>query len=235
MKTGIFYGISVGTGDPELITVKGLRLLQHCPVVAFPAGIKGQGIAEAIVAPWLKPNQQTLALKFPYVREKELLEAAWEIAAKEVWQHLNEGVDVAFACEGDISFYSTFSHLARTLKRLYPEVKILNIPGICSPVAAAADLGIPLTVNQEKLTILPALYAIDNLETALDNAEVLVLLKVSSVYPQVWDILDKWGLLQQSYVVVKAGSSDRVIYADLTNHRELKLPYFSLLIVSCLA
>ena len=187
---GTLYGISVGTGDPELITVKGLRLLQSTKVIAFPAGIDRQpGIAQKIISQWLQPSQITIPLDFPYVRERNILEAAWAKSAHKVWHYLQQGEDVAFACEGDISFYSTFTHLATTLKRLYPTAIVTTVPGVCSPVAAASDLGIPLTINHQRLTILPALYTVNELETALDTAEVLVLLKVSSVYQQVWQIL----------------------------------------------
>ena len=231
---GTLYGISVGTGDPELITIKGLRLLQKTPVIAFPAGINQQlGIAQKIINRWLQPSQITIALNFPYVRERTILESAWAESASKVWHYLQQGQDVAFACEGDISFYSTFTHLATTLKQLYPSIKVTTVPGVCSPVAAASDLGIPLTINHQRLTILPALYTVDELETALDTAEVLVLLKVSSVYQQVWQILQQRNLLERSFVVEKASFSDRKIYANLIEYPNLQLPYFALLIVDC--
>lgn len=234
VNLGTLYGVSVGTGDPELITVKGLRLLQKTKIIAFPAGINNQlGIAQQIITQWLQPTQITLPLDFPYVRNKAILQAAWHKSANIVWQYLQKGEDVAFACEGDISFYSTFTHLATSLKQLEPTVKIATIPGVCSPVAAASDLGIPLTINHQRLTVLPALYTVKELETALDTAEVVVLLKVSSVYRQVWQILQQRQLLKYSFVVEKTTFSDRKIYTNLINHPDLQLPYFSLLLVKC--
>ena len=231
---GTLYGISVGTGDPELITVKGLRLLQSTRVIAFPAGINQQpGVAQKIITRWLQPSQIKVALDFPYVRERAILETAWAKSANKVWHYLQKGQDVAFACEGDISFYSTFTHLATTLKQLYPSAIITTVPGVCSPVAAASDLGIPLTINHQRLTILPALYTVEEVEIALDTAEVLVLLKVNSVYQQVWQILQQRHLLKHSYVVVKASYSDRKIYTNLIDYPNLQLPYFALLIVDC--
>jgi precorrin-2/cobalt-factor-2 C20-methyltransferase len=231
---GTLYGISVGTGDPELITVKGLRLLQTTKIIAFPAGINERlGIAQKIIQQWLKPDQISIPLHFPYVRDRVILESAWHKSANIVWQYLQQGQDIAFACEGDISFYSTFTHLATTLKQLAPAVKIITIPGVCSPVAAASNLGIPLTIEDQRLTILPALYVVEQLETALNNAEVVVLLKVSSVYQQVWEILQRRNLLEHSFVVEKATSGDRKIHQNLANYPNLKLPYFSLLIVHC--
>ncbi len=232
MQLGILYGISVGTGDPDLITVKGLRILQTVDIVTFPQGIGDKlGVAEKIIRQWLKPQQTTIALDFPYVREQDILESAWQKSAKIIWQYLQQGKNVAFACEGDVSFYSTFTYLANTLKQLHPEAIIETVPGVCSPTAAASDLQIPLTVRNQRLTILPAMYTVEELETALDSAEVVVLLKVSSVYQQVWQILQKRGLLNSSWVVEKASCSDRKIYRNLQLHPDLKLPYFSLLLI----
>ena len=232
MKIGTLYGISVGTGDPELITVKGLKILQSSKVVAFPAGIKGKlGIAQQIVAPWMNPNQQQLALTFPYVQEQEILEAAWKNAAVQVWQYLQQGVDVTFVCEGDVSFYSTFSYLAQTLQQIHPEVLVQSIPGVCSPMAASSALGFPLTVGAEKLVVLPAIYQLKELEAVLDWADVVVLMKVASVYQQVWQILNQHNLLERSRVVERATLPEMVIYNGLRDRPNLKLPYFSILIV----
>ncbi|MDB9315414.1 precorrin-2 C(20)-methyltransferase [Spirulina sp. CS-785/01] len=232
MQLGTLYGISVGTGDPELITVKGLRYLQQADVVAFPAGIKGKaGMAEQIIAPWVQNQQATLALDFPYVQDNVTLTQAWEKAAERVWRVLQQGKTVAFACEGDVSFYSTFTYLAQTLHQHHPQVKIEIVPGVSSPAAATALLGIPLTVQKQRLVILPALYTVHDLERALDWAEVVVLLKVASVYDQIWPILQKRGVLERSWVVERVTWPEQQIYADLQNSPTLKLSYFSILII----
>ncbi len=229
---GILYGIGVGPGDPELLSVKGLRCLQAAPVVAFPAGVQGKsGVAQRIIEPWIDAAQIQLPLYFPFVQDQSVLKQAWHKASQQVWQHLCQGRDVAFVSEGDISFYSTFTYLAQTLKDLYPEAVVESIPGICSPMAAAASLGIPLTVQGDRLAIIPALHGIDDLESVLAWAEVVVLLKVSSVYPQVWQHLKQLNLLQHSSIVVRASSSQQVIYQDLRQYPTLELPYFSLLII----
>ncbi|MEM6611198.1 MAG: precorrin-2 C(20)-methyltransferase [Cyanobacteria bacterium P01_C01_bin.72] len=232
MKLGILYGISVGTGDPELITVKGLRILQNSSMIAFPAGINNRpGIAQNIVQVWLKPEQQVLPLEFPYVQSELQLQQAWLDAAERVWHYLNQGIDVAFACLGDISFYSTFTYLAQVLQQSHPEVTIETVPGVSSPMAIASELGIPLTVNQQKMAVIPALYAVSELEIALDWAEIVVLLKVSSVYAQVWQILQKRSLLEKSAIVEKATFPEQKIYRDLRNYASLNLSYFSVLLI----
>ena len=232
MKIGTLYGISVGTGDPELITVKGLRLLQKSKIVAFPAGINQKpGIAEQIINQWLQSEQITIALDFPYTKDETILQEAWQLAATQIWQYLNQGIDVAFACIGDVSFYSTFTYLAQTIQKFYGEVPIITVPGICSPTAAAADLQIPLTTGNQSLTILPAIYSWQDLEQALASSDVVVLMKVSSVYRQVWQILQQHNLLKSSSLVERASFCDRKIYSNLKEHPNLQLSYFSILII----
>lgn len=231
-KLGRLYGISVGTGDSELITVKGLRLLQQAEVVAFPAGVGGKpGIAQQIISPWLTLSQQQLPLVFPYVQDNATLTQAWQTAAEQVWDHLQQGQTVAFACEGDVSFYSTFNYLAQTLEQLHSEVVIERIPGVCSPLAAAAVTGLPLTVSSQRLAVLPALYTIGELEAVLEWAEIIVLMKVSSVYHKVWQVLQKHQLLECSWVVERATFPNQVIYKDLRDRASLQLSYFSILVI----
>jgi precorrin-2/cobalt-factor-2 C20-methyltransferase len=138
---------------------------------------------------------------------------------------------VAFVCEGDVSFYSTFTYLAEMLQHLHPECVVQTVPGVCSPMAAASALGIPLTVREQRLVVLPALYNVGELETILDWADVVVLMKVSSVYPEVWQVLHRRQLLEKAFVVERATLPEQVIYQDLRDRPALKLPYFSLLIV----
>ncbi len=232
MQVGTLYGISVGPGDRELITLKGLRILKQAAVVAFPAGVRGKpGIAQHIVDEWLGSHQVQLALTFPYVQDTVMLTQAWQQAAEQVWQYLNLGQDVAFVCEGDVSFYSTFTYLAQMLQQLHPECVVETVPGVCSPMAAASALGVPLTVRDQRLVVLPALYNVGELEKVLDWADVLVLMKVNSVYEEVWNVLHRRQLLEHAWVVERATLPEQVIYEDLRDRPHLKLPYFSLLIV----
>lgn len=229
---GTLYGISVGPGDPELITLKGLRRLKQVSVITFPAGVADQpGLAEQIVAEWIAPQQKTLPLHFPYVQDRVQLTQAWETAAHQVWPFLAQGQDVAFVCVGDVSFYSTFTYLAQNLIQQHPEAVIQWIPGVCSPLAAAAALGLPLAQQGQKLAVLPALYTLSELVAVLTWADVVVLLKVGSVYPQVWQLLQQKGLLECSTVVEWATFPQQVIHQDLRDKPNLVLPYFSLLMI----
>lgn len=233
---GTLYGISVGPGDPELLTIKGLRLLQQAPIVAFPAGVRGKpGFAEQAIAQWLQPTQVQLPLTFPYVQDTEVLLAAWQLAADQIWHYLEQGQNVAFACEGDVSFYSTFTYLAQTLQQRHPQVSIQPIPGVCSPLASAAAFNMPLTFRQQRLVVLPALYTVTELETVLQWADVVVLMKVSSVYAQVWTLLQQYDLLPHSYAIAWATLPQQQIYTNLQTQPNLALPYFSLLIIQVTA
>ena len=229
---GMLYGVGVGPGDPELITLKALRLLKSAPIVAFPAGTKGRlGIAQGIISQWLSPEQVQLALKFPYTEDRQILAEAWQVASDRVWRYLQQGQDVVFAAEGDVSFYSTFTYLAQTLQQFHPGVRIQATPGVCSPLSAAAVLGIPLTIQAQRLAVLPALYSLGCLEAALSWADVVVLLKINSVYRRVWSVLQKHQLLAHSYVVENATKPDQMIYADLSDRPQLRLSYFSILVI----
>jgi precorrin-2/cobalt-factor-2 C20-methyltransferase len=229
---GKLYGLSVGPGDPELITVKALNILQRVAIIASPAGINGQiGIASNIVKQWLQPSQVQLPLDFPYVQDENILTQAWQDAAHQVFVYLNQGQDVAFVCEGDVSFYSTFTYLAAAMQKLYPQVDIETVAGVCSPMATASVLGIPLTIRSQKLAILPVMYDVQELSTALDWAEVVILMKVRAVYQEVWQILKARNLLDHAYVVEKSTWPDQVIYDHLGDRPQLQLSYFSLMLI----
>lgn len=236
---GKLYGIGAGPGDPELITVKGLKILQRSPLVAFPSGRNGNpGIAQQIIHTWLSPEQQTLALDFPYIQDDQALQQAWDKAAAQVLPHLQRGQDVCFVSEGDVSFYSTFSYLAHSVQKLAapnrsqesgPE--IITIPGICSPLTAAAMATQPLTLRQQKLVVLPALYDAAALAQAMDFADVVVLMKIGPEYRKIWSILKGQNCLEQSYIVERASWPQQKIYRDLGDRPSLSLDYFSLWII----
>ncbi|MGF1536582.1 MAG: precorrin-2 C(20)-methyltransferase [Elainellaceae cyanobacterium] len=244
--TGTLYGVSAGPGDPDLITLRALKLIQSTTVVAFPAGQGDRpGVAQRIIEPWLTPRHIQLPLRFPYTQDPETLAAAWRQAAAAVACYLQHE-DVVFVSEGDVGFYSTFAYLAEHVHRLHPAVAIVPVPGVCSPLAAAAVLGVPLALGDQRLTVLPALYTVSrgagsgdgpieagvsNLETALDTSDAVVLMKVSSVYSQVWHILQRRQLLVASAVVEWATSDRQRLYRDLSDRPSLELSYFSIMIV----
>ncbi|MEB3232773.1 MAG: precorrin-2 C(20)-methyltransferase [Leptolyngbyaceae bacterium] len=229
---GKLWGIGVGPGDGEWLTLKGLRILQSVPVVACPQNRQGDpGMAYGIVKEYVRSHQTILPLYLPFVRDLVELQQAWDQAGKQVIEHLSQGQDVAFITEGDASFFSTFTYVAEAVHRFAPAVDITPIPGVCSPLAAMAALRMPLAIANEKIAILPALYDISELERVLDWADVVVLMKVASVFSQVWQQLAAAHLLEHSSLVEWVGSPQETRYPTLTGLAHHQPPYFSLLIV----
>ncbi len=232
MGLGTFWGISAGAGDPDWITVKAAKLLSSVNWVACPQNASGQpGLAYQIVRPWLRPEQTLLPLHLPFVTQPEQLQAAWRAAAEQLAPPLEQGEDIAFVCEGDVGLYSTFAYVAQALRERIPTLPIQAIPGVSSPLAAAALLGSPLVLGSEKLAILPALFALSELEQACTWAEVVVLMKVAPVYPQVWQWLAARGWLEQARLVIWAGWPQQAIFSTLEGLADYQPPYFSLLIL----
>lgn len=229
---GILWGIGTGHGKAEWLTIEGLKILQSVPVVAMPQNIQGEaGMAYQIVKDYIQPQQTILPLALPFVTDREILDRAWDNAAKELISILAKGQDIAFIAEGDISFYSTFTYIARSVNNLAPSVQIEAIPGICSPLAAAAALKIPLSIGNEKIAILPALYSIAELEKALDWAEVVISSKLSSVFSEVWQLLAQKHLLEQASLVEWIGGPKEKIFPNLLGLENYQPPYFSILLV----
>ncbi|MEE3717226.1 precorrin-2 C(20)-methyltransferase [Tumidithrix elongata RA019] len=230
---GKFYGIGVGPGDPELLTIKGFRILREVDAIAFPAGRDGKpGMAEAIASKFIQPHQQQIPLSLPVVQDNSVLRVAWQTAVINLVPYLRQGKSLAFIAEGDVSFYSSFTYMMLGLKAKCPDLEIEIVPGISSPLAAAAVVGIPLTIWSDKLAVLPALNSILDLENALDWAEVIVLMKISNTYAQIWEVLRSRDLLNHSHVVAWATLTKQRIWSNLADYPHLVPPYASLLIVS---
>ncbi|MGD1849469.1 MAG: precorrin-2 C(20)-methyltransferase [Cyanophyceae cyanobacterium] len=229
---GILYGIGVGPGDPEWITVKGLRLLQSVQVVAVPQNRQGEpGLAYAIAQQYLRPHQTLITLNLPFTTDPTQLETGWGQSMTTLLPHLRAGRNVAFLAEGDISFYSTFSHVARSAQLHEPGITIETVPGVCAPLAAASALNIPLSLWHEKVAILPALYEVSELDHALDWAEVVILMKVGAVFDLGWECLKGRDLLDHACLVEWVGWSQQKNWVGWQDLKGYKPPYFSVAII----
>ncbi|NJK72673.1 MAG: precorrin-2 C(20)-methyltransferase [Synechococcaceae cyanobacterium SM2_3_60] len=226
------WGISTGPGDPEWLTLKAHRVLQQVPIIACPQNRQGQaGMAFAIASQYLRPTATLVPLYLPFTQDAAVLQTAWDNAGQQLMPYLAQGQDVAFIAEGDVSLYSTFTYIALSVRALFPDITITPIPGVCSPLAAAALAAQPLSLGSEKITILPALYHVSELEQALAWAEVVVLMKVGSVFNRVWPLLAAQGLLQQSSLVEWIGWPQQQVYTNLSDLSGYHPPYFSVLII----
>ncbi|SDM05122.1 precorrin-2 C(20)-methyltransferase [Paenibacillus jilunlii] len=232
--TGTLYGVGVGPGDPELITLKACRLLRECPVIAYPATKKGgKSYAHEIVEMHIKADEKVmLGLVFPMTKDPGLLVSGWNRTAELCWNELKQGRDVAFVTEGDPNLYSTFIHLARLMQELHPGVPVVSIPGISSVLGAAAALGQPLADGDQRVGIIPATEDREALKEALLHHDTVVFLKVAKVLDLLLDVLDELGLAGKASVVTKVTSPNETVWRDARDLRGQELEYLSLMVVS---
>ncbi|MEN9217292.1 MAG: precorrin-2 C(20)-methyltransferase [Gloeomargarita sp. HHBFW_bins_162] len=228
---GILYGVGCGPGDPEQMTLQAWKVLQQVPIVAVPQGRQNSpGVAAQIIQHHVPKTTQILPLEFAFSPDVEITMQCWQKAVAQLLIPLKQGFDVAFVCEGDSSFYSTFTYLAQGFNN-YPEIEIKVIPGVCSPCAAAAVVGMPLVTHAERLLVIPAVHRGTDLTAAFTQAEVIVLLKMAKQYPEIWQWLQTHDLLSSSYVVEWVGWPHQKIYRDLQRYPNLQLSYFSLMVI----
>lgn len=229
---GTLYGVGVGPGDPELITVKAFRRLIDTPVIAYPRKRKGsKSYAHKIAEAYINPQEkEMLGLIFPMTKDKEMLEREWNNTVASVWGYLSEGKDVAFVTEGDPLLYSTFIHMMRLMKKLHPEVEIKTIPGISSINGAASRLGIALADGDEHIAIVPARDDYTAMRKVIEENDCIVFIKVAKVMDVMLKVLRDLSLLEKASVVTKVTSDEEIIW-NVAELDGLELEYLTLMVV----
>lgn len=230
---GKVYGLGVGPGDPELLTVKAYRIMKEADVIAFPKKRRGSNsYAYKIIEHYLDgEDKEMLPLVFPMTREEDILLAEWTNIANEVYEKVKEGKDVAFITEGDPLLYSTFIHLMRRMNELYPEVELISIPGISSVLATASRLMTPLAKGDEWFAIIPATEDMEKMKKAIEDHETVVFLKVAKVLPQMIELLEQLNIVHKAAVVTKVTSSEENVFTDVTQLKRADLNYLTLMLV----
>jgi precorrin-2/cobalt-factor-2 C20-methyltransferase len=229
---GTLYGLGVGPGDPELITVKAFRRLKESPVIAYPKKQRGsKSYAHKIIEVYFQPEEkEMLGLVFPMTKDPEILDRKWSETVELVWEKVQEGKDVAFVTEGDPLLYSTFIHMMRLMQERHPEVPIEVVPGISSFNGAASRLGIALADGDDHIAIVPARDDYETMKKVIQENDCVIFIKVAKVIDVMLHVLRDLDLLHKASVVTKVTSDEEIIW----NAAELdgaELEYLTLMVV----
>ena len=232
--------VGVGPGDPEWITVKGMRALQAAHVVFAPRSNNGpESVALRIARPWLRPDQTIVELPLPMTRDARTLAVAWRQTAERIAATLEEvavrqgSAQGVYVVLGDPLFYGTFTYIWQELAQRHPEIGVDVVPGVTSFAAAAARAGLPLATTSDRVAILPATYETDQdrLAQLLREFDTVVLMKVGRVWPRVRHILADLGLEHHTLYAEHVGmEGERLLRGDALLNEDAS-PYLSLLIV----
>jgi precorrin-2/cobalt-factor-2 C20-methyltransferase len=225
---GQLYGLGVGPGDPELLTLKALRLLREVQVIAYPAPEHGDSFARAIVASWIGGHQQEIAIRFP-MRPGPPPVSIYDGAAAALAAELDRGRSVALLCQGDPFFYGSFINI---FGRLAGRYRIEIVAGVSSLTACAAAAGLPLVSRDETLSVIPATLDKDQIAARLAAADVALVVKLGRHIEKIRRVLDRIGLLDSAIYVEHATlPTQRVARLACINPDDA--PYFSMALVDC--
>ncbi len=230
-KIGILYGIGVGPGDPDLITLKAVQVLSRIPHLFASCSTKNSySLALNIVRRHLN-GAGIERLPFPMTRDPEVLQGAWETNAGRVLEVLGTGADAAFVTLGDPLTYSTFGYLLKTLKRLCPEVRVVTIPGITSYSAAAARTQTPLAEGEESFVLVSGALGAARLREVVENSDNIVMLKTYRNFREIYRTLEELDLLDRATCISRCGLEGETVVENLRDYQGQPLPYLSMIII----
>jgi len=224
---GTLYGIGVGPGDPELLTLKAHRLLSVAKVIAYPAPDDGTSFARSIVSEFLAPNQIEIPIVIPMRVERFPAAQIYDEKAVEIAAHLTAGEDVVVLCEGDPFFYGSFMYL---FERLSGEFECEIVPGVSSLMASAAALQRPLAARNDGLTICPAPLDDDVLLERFNSGDAIAVIKIGRHFARVRALIEKAGLLDRAGYLERVTLDNQQVM-PLARISEEKAPYFSMILI----
>jgi precorrin-2/cobalt-factor-2 C20-methyltransferase len=232
-KPGKFYGVGVGPGDPEALTLKAKRVLEQVEVIFVPKSeIKKSSLAWSIISQMLKGKAKIYELVFPMTKDEKILNQYWAKAADKIASELFKGKDAAFITIGDPLLYSTYIYVFHLLKARYPDLCIETLSGISAPFASAATAGVSLAEGEEKLAILPVTKDLQQeLPPILEHFDTVILLKVGSKLEKVLGVLEKLKVLKSSVFVSHVGGKEEYVERDFTRLKGKDLGYLSVIII----
>lgn len=229
--TGTLYGIGVGPGDPELMTVKAVNILKRVDVVFTASSSKNSfSLAVDIAKPHLSESAEIEILPFPMTKERDTLKHAWFENSARIVSILEEGKDAAFLTLGDPMTYSTFGYILQHLQDVRPDVVIETVPGITSYQAAAARMNVPLVEAEESLLITSGAYGGAHVRKLSTRAENVVLLKAYKNVKDISEALAENNMIKNSRAIQKCGREGEEIFEDITELANRKPDYWTLIL-----
>jgi precorrin-2/cobalt-factor-2 C20-methyltransferase len=221
------WGIGLGPGDPELLTLKALRLIRAADVIAYPAPEKGDSFARTIAAPHLPGEQREIAIRMPLGDGSFPKAEIYDAAAEKILDEVGNGRRVAVLCEGDPFFYGSFGYL---YSRLADRCAVAVVPGVSSLMACAGASETPLALRNQTLAILPGALPEGPLRSRLQAAEAAAIVKVGRHLGKIREILNELGLIERArYVEHATLGTERVL--PLSQVPNAEAPYFSMILV----
>ncbi len=225
--SGVLYGVGVGPGDPELMTLKAHRLLGECRIVAYPAPDTGVSFARSIAAQYLRDDHVEIPIVIPMKTQRFPAHRVYDEAAVEIGAHLDKGHDVVVLCEGDPFFYGSFMYL---FERLAGKYKTEIVPGVSSLMASAAALKRPLAARNDVLTVIPAPLDDEAIMARLEMGEAIAFIKVGRHFSRIQALIEKAGLTRQAGYLERVSLENEKVMAlgDVTIDNA---PYFSIILI----
>lgn len=225
--TGTLYGVGLGPGDPELLTLKAHRLISTAKVISYPAPDTGPSFARAIAAGYFPDDVREIPVVIPMRESRFPAKEIYDRAADEIAGVLDTGTDVVTLCEGDPFFYGSYMYVFERLSARYPTV---IVPGVTSLTACAAALRRPLTSRTDVLTVIPGTLPDDEIRARIDSAQSIAIMKVGRHIGRLRALLDDLGLTAQAGYVERASLDEQKVLplAEFTGD---KAPYFSMILI----
>jgi precorrin-2/cobalt-factor-2 C20-methyltransferase len=228
---GILYGIGVGPGDPDLITIKAVKILNRVDIVFAAASTKNNhSLAVNIAREHIPDTAKVIKLRFPMTSDKNETRRAWKEHARTIIAELEKGRNVAFLTLGDSMTYSTYGYILKYVQTLAPHLEAQTVPGITSYQAAAARLNTPLVEGEESLMVVSGVQGGNRLRELCGQPENVVFLKA---YRNVTDIkaaIDETGKYATCVGVKSCGQSSEEIIKDIGELSQRKPDYWTLII-----
>ncbi|PVA06352.1 precorrin-2 C(20)-methyltransferase [Thalassorhabdomicrobium marinisediminis] len=224
---GTLYGVGLGPGAPDLITLRAARLIERAEVIAYPALAGGESFARAIAAELIPDGVREIVMDVPMTVARAPAQAAYDAGAAEIARALSAGQDVVCLCEGDPFFYGSFMYVHARLKDRF-EVRV--VPGVTSITACAAEAGRPLVARNERLTVLPGPMDEAELRDRIAGAEAVAIMKVGRHLPKIRAVIDSLGLTEQASYIERATLPEQVV-VPLSQAPE-RAPYFSMILLT---